>query len=164
MQKIDSTALDNVAANILGCSVEMVPFFAMSWDSRNATEITKTNGGTGKAKRASEKKIVNDSRPHPIVKVSPLPKAKLEEMREKDKQTRLEELKAKYQAEGVKDKQGNIIGGFEIEPADYVNFATNLAKAFREQTGELPVFLLDEDTMFQVECEGAKINNLRDLL
>ena len=165
MQAINSAALDSVAARVLGCSPELVPFYAMGWDARDAVkEITPTNGGTGKARKSEEKKLVADSRPHPIFKVGRLPAAKLAKMQEQDKQARLVELEKQYQSSAVKDKQGNMVGGFEVEPTDYMGFAAQLGKAFREQTGEIPLFLLDEDTLFQVMEEGAEVSNLRDLL
>lgn len=78
--------------------------------------------------------------------------------KENDEQARkeqLEKLKAAYEANP----------SYETEISDYVQFGVGLANAFRTHCkDEIPLFLLDEDVLYQVKEEGASCENLRDLL
>lgn len=158
MQTVNTAALDQIAARILGVSPEVMPFTMFSWDSRDAVEEPTY---VGKRVRLTDepiegkKKLCGDAAPHPIFKVGKLPAEKVNELREKDKAERLEALKAAYASSG----------DFEVEVPDYTSFACEIAKAYRNHTnGQIPTFLLDEDTIFQVENEGAELLNLGDLL
>lgn len=146
-------------------NVDMLGFRMFGWDAKDAVvDLTPQTGGTGKRNKPAipvedAKKI--SLKPAPMFSLRKTPKDKVKNLQEADRLARLEELKLAYSSNPA----------FEIEPTDYVGFATELAKAYRNHTtdkknpkGLIPTFLLDEDTIFQVEEEGAEVNNLGDLL
>ena len=160
MQAIDTAALDAIAARVLGVeNPELIPFIAFSWDTRKAVKTpTKQTGGTGKREKPTQHvdvapKMVVAERAHPVFRVESRQPSKNE--KQQMRQAAIDELKAAYESNP----------NYEFEPDNYIAFATALAAGFRHLTkGETPLFLLDEDTLFQVENEDADCRNLRDLL
>lgn len=165
MQAINQSALDNVAADVFGCSADVLPFKMFSWDAKDAAkELTPQTGGTGKRVKPAVAiedagKITKESKPIFVLRKTPQDKAK--GLAEAERANRVAELAKQYQENST----------FEFEPSNYVEFATGLAEAYRRHTtdkqnpkGKIPTFLLDEDTIFQVESENANIHNLSELL
>ena len=155
MQAINTAALDTIAARVMGTeNPDMVGFLMFDWDAKNAAKEV-TPHGQRKATQQPDSCPHVSQEPKPIFNLRKTAKAKVENIREMDRLARLEQLKQQY-AENP---------SFEVEVPDHVQFGIKLAEAFRTHCkGEIPLFLLDEDTLFQVENEEADCRNLRDLL
>lgn len=105
-------------------SLDMTQHRILKWDD-NGRVVETTAMQRQAGQKESERQLWHMS------KLSP---ERANAMRETERLARLAELTAAYQADS----------GFELE-VDPMTFATGLAKAYRNHTGETPTFLLDDD-------------------
>lgn len=134
MQTVDHAPLNAIAAKVLGTDNPEMIGFLMFGWDMKDAGITKDSVPVFSLHKNKRKKENNE---------------------QQARKEQLEKLKAAYEANP----------SHETEISDYVQFGIGLASAFRTHCkGEIPLFLLDEDTLYQVKEEGAECDNLSDLL